>query len=92
VDGKPGDNGRHLRIDEWEQDAPTLTATQDKHPFRAVLERCRVVSMTPRCLARFQTLPDWYKLPTSKKLAGTIIGNGVPVLLIQRCLESLESE
>lgn len=48
----------------------------------------RVVKMTPRCLARFQSFPDSYVLPSSAKLATTGIGNAVPPLLMQRVLEA----
>jgi DNA (cytosine-5)-methyltransferase 1 len=37
-----------------------------------------VKDMNMRCLARLQTVPDSYKLPDKKILAGKIIGNGVP--------------
>lgn len=40
----------------------------------------RVVAMTPRCLARFQSFPDHYVLPESKTLACKGIGNAVPPL------------
>ena len=49
----------------------------------------RVVRMTPRCLARFQSVPDDYVLPEKTALACKIIGNGVPCLMMQRVLESL---
>lgn len=48
---------------------------------RAWLDSGRVVKITPRCLARFQGLPDSYPLPDSNPLATTIIGNGVAVQL-----------
>ena len=44
----------------------------------------RVVKLTPRALARFQSLPDWYTLPERTGDAVTIIGNGVPSLFMQR--------
>jgi len=43
----------------------------------------RVVKMTPRALARFQSFPDTYILPEKASLACTIIGNAVPPLLMQ---------
>ena len=46
----------------------------------------RVVRMTPRALARFQTVPDWYQLPEKTSLACKIIGNGVPCLMMQKIL------
>lgn len=39
----------------------------------------RVVSITPRPLARFQGVPDSYWLPESNALAIRVVGNGVPV-------------
>lgn len=47
----------------------------------------RVVRMTPRALARFQSVPDSYVLPDATGLACTIIGNGVPCLLMRRVIE-----
>ena len=55
---------------------------------RAWLSQGRVVKMTPRALARFQSIPDWYILPDKVKLACTIIGNMVPPLLYQRVIEA----
>lgn len=48
----------------------------------------RVVKMTPRALARFQSFPDWYQLPEKVSLACTGIGNAVPCLLAQRLMEA----
>lgn len=48
----------------------------------------RVVQMTPRALARFQSIPDWYALPESRVLAAKGIGNAVPPLLYQRVIEA----
>lgn len=36
---------------------------------------------TPRCLARWQTFPDTYKLPDDPLLAGKVIGNAIPPML-----------
>jgi site-specific DNA-cytosine methylase len=80
VDGKPRNYAGELNIIDTPTPTPTLTASQDKHPFRAWLEYGRVVSMTPRALARFQSVPDSYILPERRTLAGRIIGNGVPPL------------
>lgn len=56
---------------------------------RAILPGVRVVAMTPRCLARFQSFPDWYELPDKRTLAAKGIGNAVPPLLMQRIAEGL---
>lgn len=58
-------------------------------PHRATLQNGRVVAMTPRALARFQTFPDWYELPDKRSLAAYGIGNAVPPLLYQRIVEGL---
>ena len=86
-----GVNGETLEPREIPDPAPTITADHSPAKYRAWLERGRVVRMSARCLARFQSMPDWYELPPSNKLAGTGIGNGVPSLLFQRVCESLEN-
>ena len=69
---------------------PSFTVfTGDNHIPRAWLSQGRVVSMTPRALSRFQSIPDSYTLPESKKLACAIIGNAVPPLLYQKIIEPL---
>jgi DNA (cytosine-5)-methyltransferase 1 len=62
-------------------DEPSPTTGTNAANCRAWLEQGRVVAMTPRALARFQSVPDSYVLPESRTLACTVIGNGVPVLL-----------
>lgn len=90
VDGQPCDNGEKLTIKNNNEPVYTIAASVNHRPARAWLSSGRVVRMTPRCLARFQSLPDWYKLPDNNKLAGVIIGNGVPCLMYQRIAESLK--
>lgn len=46
-----------------------------------LLDIAQVVSVPPRWLARFQSVPDSYLLPEKKSLASVVIGNGVPCLL-----------
>lgn len=71
-------------------EAPSFTigASAQKAAHRAWLSQGRVVSMTPRALARFQSVPDTYALPESKSLACRIIGNGVACELYRRLLVS----
>ncbi len=66
-----------------------LTVYSPKHQAPQALLFPRVVSMTPRCLARFQSVPDDYRLPTKRTLAARVIGNMVPPLLMQRIAEGL---
>jgi len=54
---------------------------------RSWLDGGRVVALNSRCLARLQTLPDWYELPEKASLAGKGIGNGVPCLFAEKILE-----
>lgn len=78
-------------IDHRGEDEPSVTIVANSKTMRprAWLSAGRVVAMTPRALARFQSLPDWYKLPDKAALACKIIGNGVPCLLMQRVYEGL---
>lgn len=93
VDG----NGNRLGSDDGgtspfrhqEEPVYTLTASNMKHPSRAWLSQGRVVKMTPRALARFQSLPDSYILPDKAALACTIIGNMVPSLLMLNVVKPL---
>lgn len=70
-------------------DEPAHSITQSSGGRYRALARGRVVKMTPRALARFQSVPDWYELPGRASLACTVIGNGVPCLLMQRVAESV---
>lgn len=83
---------RGLTIRQPTEPSHTITGSQNKRTVRAWLEQGRVVSMTPRALARFQSLPDSYLLPTGKgatRVACAVIGNGVPCLMVQRIYEGL---
>lgn len=75
------------------EDAPSYTVVPSSAPsrHRAWLSAGRVVSMTPRALARFQSVPDSYVLPLSAVLACKVLGNGVPCLMMQRIYEGLVS-
>jgi len=78
----PGSNGKkHYTDDEVSFTVDTTSLGRMKASSRG-----RVVRMTPRALARFQTMPDWYELPEKRSLACKIIGNGVPCLMMQKVL------
>lgn len=83
-----GDNaGRKPTI--YVTDVPAMTVRGSRSViYRAWLTHGRVVVMTPRALARFQSFPDSYQLPDRKALACRVIGNAVPPLLYQRIVES----
>ena len=64
-------------------------AASNKGDWKGVITG-RVVQMTPRALARFQSFPDWYQLSGKKTLDCRVIGNAVPPLMYQRIIESLK--
>lgn len=69
---------------------PAMTIRGGKiPPHRAWLASCRVVALTPRCLARFQSFPDWFVLPGKRSLAYRGIGNAVPPLLYEKIIRPL---
>lgn len=73
-------------------DEPAITVTVNDRPShmpRAWLDSGRVVAMTPRALARFQSFPDSYRLPDNRTLAARGIGNALPPLVYRRILEGL---
>lgn len=73
-------NGNAPSVREKEDASQMVGTNQDRS--RALFgEQGRVVQMTPRALARFQSFPDWYELPDKKTLACKVIGNAVPPLL-----------
>lgn len=91
VDGD-GNRSRTPTLLNDSEPSMTVQAWHGRRPIqapRAWLSQGRVVRMTPRALARFQSLPDSYILPDSSKLACTIIGNGVPSLLYQKIIAAL---
>lgn len=91
VNGDGNNHGETITIDDRDCPSFTVKASASKQASRAWLEMGRVVSMTPRALARFQSVPDWYQLPERKQLACTVIGNGAPCLMAKGVLESLEA-
>lgn len=70
--------------------APTIIAGYGRRPSHMPLVAAlyRVIKLNSRCLARFQSFPDWYQLPQSNKLACTGIGNAKPPLLQQAVIEA----
>jgi DNA (cytosine-5)-methyltransferase 1 len=90
VGDQAASHGTGVQIAPANDPAFTLTtrATGGAQP-RAWLAQGRVVRMTPRALARFQSFPDSYVLPSKAALACTVIGNAVPCLMIQKIVEPL---
>ena len=71
-------------------DSKTSKTGTSRRDNRAMYGHGRVVAMTPRAIARFQTFPDWYELPEEKRLATRGIGNAVPCLLAEKILKGMQ--
>lgn len=88
--GTPNNEGeRGLTIRQQGQPMHTVSATQTRRSIRAWLSQGRVVAMTPRCLARFQSFPDQYALPANNSLACRVIGNACPPLMMEKIYKNL---
>ena len=87
----PNNTSRDATIISENRPAMTVQAQHGRRPssMPAGLLSSRVVSMTPRALARFQSFPDSYKLPDKRTLAAKVIGNAVPPKLMQGIAEGL---
>ena len=84
----PGDNASNSTIRLADEPMVTVqTRTPGQCTHRAFIGK--VVSMTPRALARFQSFPDWYTLPEKATLACRGIGNAVPPLLYEKIVRQL---
>ena len=75
IDGQTGSYGTAMTIREQAEPMYTIAASHEKRPARAYIGR--VVKLTPRCLARFNGLPDSYQLPIQQSLACKVLGNMV---------------
>jgi DNA (cytosine-5)-methyltransferase 1 len=71
------------------QPAFTITAGGNRLNHRALLGGGRVVKMTPRALARFQSFPDSYELPDGNSLACRVVGNACPPRLFEHVFRGL---
>ena len=82
--------GEQRPVQTRERGDPIFTVTAvNKGDWRAQLSNGRVVQMTPRALARFQSFPDSYLLPENNPLACRVIGSAVPPVLFEKLLKSL---
>jgi DNA (cytosine-5)-methyltransferase 1 len=71
----------------------TITASGGTHnDSRAWLSQGRVVKMTPRALARFQSFADSYQLSGNNTLDCKGIGNACPPLLFRRIYEMIKAQ
>jgi DNA (cytosine-5)-methyltransferase 1 len=89
-----GVHGNDRGVTSTDGGVPAFTiTTRDSQRLKAVLlDHADVRSLTPRALARLQSVPDSYQLPEKRKIACSIIGRGVPCLLAQaigKCVNAL---
>jgi DNA (cytosine-5)-methyltransferase 1 len=90
--GAGGVRGNERGATSTEGEAPAFTTTtRDSRRIKAMpLGYADVRSLTPRALARLQSVPDSYVLPDQRRLACSIIGRGVPCLLAQAIGEAVK--
>lgn len=84
--------GRDPTVLDEHTPSMTIQAWHGRRPSHmpvSWLSSGRVVGMTPRTLARFQSVPDAYILPPRAGFACKIVGNMVPPVLMRRIVESL---
>lgn len=87
--GQPqGTPDRTPQIAAQSDPAPVVRAREKGGAVPVAYASGRVVKMTPRALARFQSVPDDYILPDNNRLACAVLGNMVPPLLYRRVLEA----
>ena len=91
IDGKlsKSGDGRQLQTHANGEPVGTVTASHSAYRDTRAVDSGRVVKMTPRALARFQSFPDWYELPGSSRLAVKGIGNAVPPLFAEKLYKGI---
>jgi DNA (cytosine-5)-methyltransferase 1 len=80
--------GQGVNIRQAKEPALTID-TRPASKVRAWLSQGRVVQMTPRAVARFMSVPDWYQLPEKNALACKVLGNGVPSLMGEKIISAI---
>lgn len=75
----------------WRQQPAFTVVASQKAAHRAQLPDGAIKKIDSRCLARWQTFPDWYELPPQATLAGRGIGNAVPCEMARRIVSGLLS-
>lgn len=83
---------RPLRQIDQHSPCPTLKALgQDGHWQQWVIQNeVEILQSDIRCLARWQSFPEWYQFPKSRPVACSLIGNSVAPLLAQRIMETFK--
>jgi DNA (cytosine-5)-methyltransferase 1 len=79
-----GDNPGQEWGKQYQEEGEPSHTVNGNTPRAILLDHADVRSLTPRALARLQSVPDSYVLPDARRLACSIIGRGVPCVLAQR--------
>jgi DNA (cytosine-5)-methyltransferase 1 len=87
----PGGNASSFAIREQNEPARVIGDAERVGNIAKARVDGRIVKMTPRALARFQSFPDWYELPDSAALAAKGIGNAVPPLFAEKLYREVQS-
>lgn len=87
IDGKLSNHGKYLTLRSVHQPSSTVVTSMPIANDMRIINVGRVFRITPRCLARWQSVPDTFILPNNARLAVKGIGNGYPSLLAQRIYE-----
>jgi DNA (cytosine-5)-methyltransferase 1 len=92
IDGKVSSSGdkKVLQINTQDQPGGTIISSATAYRDSRAYANGRIVKMTPRALARFQSFPDWYELPDSAALAAKGIGNAVPPLFAEKLFKEVQ--
>jgi len=88
VDGLANNRGTSVTTVPGDRPAFTIKASAYKHAVRAFIPNGRVVYITPDCLARFQSVPNGYRLTGKPALDCRVIGNGFPCLLAKALVDA----
>lgn len=75
-----------------DSDSPAFAVAASVHKGLPVsLEPSRIVQMSPRCLARFQSFPDSFELVGNRRQNCIGIGNACPPLLMKAIAEHIKT-
>jgi DNA (cytosine-5)-methyltransferase 1 len=89
---KTENNGSPRTVENKAAYSPVWTICGSDKLDTRICQSGKVVSTTPRCLARFQDFPDWFVLPENRAFACRGIGNAVPPGLYRAVLKSFFRE
>ncbi|MBP5971524.1 DNA cytosine methyltransferase [Brasilonema sp. CT11] len=89
-------HGKNLAVKHFWESAPVITCAlfSDSHgsnrrSFFDIWYKGDWLTLSIKDMAMLQTMPDWYILPEETRVAGSIIGNGVPTKLYEAILKQL---